>query len=86
MSQLVALKNRAAGGMTDWARPDAWHPAATIFPLMANTELDSLAKHIAEHGLLNPLVVHGGRLLDGRNRAIACAGAGAPSWVMGWRR
>jgi hypothetical protein len=48
------------------------HPAADLFPMMPDSELDDLAKDIAKpHGLQNQLVWLDGRLLDGRNRLAA---------------
>lgn len=52
------------------------HPAAELFPLMPEDELRALADDIAEHGQREPVVLLDGLLLDGRNRARACAIAG----------
>jgi DNA modification methylase len=51
----------------------AWHPAACIFPMMPDDELQSLADDIAKHGLREPVVMFDGKVLDGRNRSAACA-------------
>lgn len=49
------------------------HPAAAVWPMLPDDELDALARSIAEVGLLEPIVVTlDGLLLDGRNRAAAC--------------
>ena len=52
------------------------HPAANIFPMMADDELAELAADIAENGLQNPIMVgeYEGApcLIDGRNRLAAC--------------
>jgi DNA modification methylase len=50
----------------------AWHPAACIFPMMPDDELQSLADDIAKHGLREPVVMFDGKVLDGRNRLVAC--------------
>jgi ParB-like nuclease domain len=56
------------------------HPAAELFPLMAEAELKELADDIKQHGVLEPITLFStdGRpaLLDGRNRLDACALAG----------
>ena len=55
--------------------PDAeygTHPAATMFPLMHGVPLGELAADIAENGLIEPIVVYRGQILDGRNRLRAC--------------
>jgi ParB-like chromosome segregation protein Spo0J len=49
------------------------HEAADIFPMMTNRELQVLADDIKENGLQQPIVLTCGMILDGRNRAAACA-------------
>lgn len=49
------------------------HPAASIFPMMSDDELDDLAEHIRRNGLIHPIVLdQHQQLLDGRNRLEAC--------------
>jgi hypothetical protein len=52
------------------------HPVAAIFPLLDGVELQQLAEDVRAHGLLEPIVVHEGMILDGRNRQRACELAG----------
>lgn len=52
------------------------HPAAAIFPMMEDAELDELAEDIKANGLVHPLVTKEGQLIDGRNRREACRRAG----------
>lgn len=48
------------------------HPAAEIFPMMSAEEFDGLVIDIKAHGLLEPVVLYDGKVLDGRNRLRAC--------------
>lgn len=48
------------------------HPFAQIFPMLGDSELGSLADDIKVNGLRSPIVMHGGLILDGRNRNRAC--------------
>ncbi len=45
-----------------------FHPLAAIFPLLDKAELQSLADDIFMNGLQEPIVLHDGMILDGRNR------------------
>lgn len=47
------------------------HSAAEIFPLMSKEELAGLVADIKKHGLREPVVLHDGKILDGRNRLQA---------------
>ena len=48
------------------------HEVATIFPPMGAEEYEALKKDIAANGLLDPVVVHEGKVVDGLNRLRAC--------------
>ena len=48
------------------------HPAANDWPLLQGDEFDSLVESIRERGLLEPVGLFDGQILDGRNRALAC--------------
>jgi ParB-like chromosome segregation protein Spo0J len=54
------------------------HPAADAFPLMPDDALQALADDIKSDGLMRPIVLLAddkhpeGRILDGRNRYLAC--------------
>ena len=54
-----------------------FHPVAELFPLMGGNEFDGLVKDVREHGLHEPIWLHqDGRIIDGRNRYLACLEAG----------
>lgn len=61
------------------------HPAAELFPLMAEPELREMADDIAKNGLLEPIVVDDqGTILDGRNRWRASELAGIRPETVRW--
>jgi hypothetical protein len=64
-----------------WRDHTQVHPAADLFPMMSDAELDELAKDILKaKGLTSPVILWGGLdsplLLDGRNRLAAIARIG----------
>jgi ParB family chromosome partitioning protein len=52
------------------------HPACALFPMMDADALEKLAEDIRAHGLRHPVILHDGKVLDGRNRLEACGRAG----------
>ena len=48
--------------------PLAYHPAAALFPMMDPAAFTALRRDISEHGQLEPVVLHQGKIVDGRNR------------------
>src|SRR6516162_3940598 len=63
------------------ARP-APHPICLLIPSADEYELQDLTDDIRAHGLIDPIVLFEGMILDGRNRAAACERAGVePRYV-----
>lgn len=60
-------------GWKQYMRPENWHEAARAFPLLEMPDLEKLAASIRKHGLQNPIALLDGKVLDGRNRVLACA-------------
>ncbi len=60
------------------------HPAAALFPLLPEPELEALATDIRDNGLVHPIVRHQGMILDGRNRLAACRRAGVEPQFVEW--
>ena len=52
------------------------HPIATVFPLLDEGGVESLSQSIKNQGLLEPILLYEGKILDGRNRYRACMAAG----------
>lgn len=53
------------------------HPAADLFPMMSDEELNDLAADIQANGLIHPIIVDDEeQVIDGRNRLAACKLAG----------
>ena len=60
------------------------HPAAGLFPLLEGDELQDLAEDIRKNGLDQSIVLHEGKVLDGRNRLRACEIAGVEPRFTQW--
>lgn len=61
------------------------HPAANLFPMLPDEELQALADDIKANGLQHPIIMRGAELLDGRNRWRACELAGVEPKLRDWQ-
>ena len=61
-----------------------FHEIASIFPMMTEPELQVLADDIKANGLREPIVVHEGKIIDGRNRYRACELVGVEPHYEEW--
>jgi ParB-like chromosome segregation protein Spo0J len=49
-----------------------FHPLANVFPLMDEDAFAKLVEDIEQNGLTDPIIMLDGKILDGRNRWLAC--------------
>lgn len=63
------------------------HPVSEIFPILApqSEEFLGLVDSIYDEGLREPIVMHEGQLVDGRNRLAACKHANVEPRFVEWR-
>lgn len=52
-----------------------FHPLSEIFPLIEGADFDALRDDIAKNGVLEPIVLMDGQIIDGRNRYLAALAA-----------
>src|SRR5215472_11769023 len=64
-----------AGTAAPAARSSPFHPLADRFPPIEGVEFDELVADIKANGLIEPIVMLDGMILDGRNRYRACVAA-----------
>jgi ParB-like chromosome segregation protein Spo0J len=53
-----------------------FHPYSEVFPLIEGAEFDALVADIKANGLREKIWLYEGKILDGRNRFLACKKAG----------
>ena len=53
-----------------------FHEHANLFPLLTPLEASTLTDDIKANGLVHPIVLHEGKVLDGRNRYLSCSQLG----------
>ena len=81
--RITSRAERALFVMQDDGATFRVHPAAAVFPMLADDELRELAADIAANGLHHDIALDSeGRIVDGRNRYAACRIAGVePTFV-----
>ncbi|MBX9676310.1 MAG: ParB N-terminal domain-containing protein [Methylotenera sp.] len=52
------------------------HPIANLFPEMSESQFEELKQDIAQNGLQMPILMYGGKVVDGRHRLRACSALG----------
>jgi ParB-like chromosome segregation protein Spo0J len=60
------------------------HPFAEFFPLIEGEAFEDLKKNIDQNGLIEPIILHEGKILDGRNRYRALAASKKPILTIEW--
>ena len=53
-----------------------FHPLANLFPMLDEQQAEELASDIRANGLRQAITTFDGKILDGRNRYLACVSAG----------
>ncbi len=60
----------------------SFHTLSETFPMMTDIEAEDLRKSIKKRGLMNPITLFEGQILDGRNRYNACLKVGVePKYI-----
>lgn len=60
------------------------HPVALLFPDMPADDFAALEEDIRLHGVKLPILVHGGQIMDGRHRYLACCRLGIRCPAIEW--
>lgn len=61
-----------------------FHEYAEVFPVMEESDLDELAADIKKYGQRETILLYDGKILDGRNRYLACLKARVEPRVAAW--
>lgn len=61
-----------------------FHPVADLFPMMSDDERADLERDVCENGLREPIWTHDGKIVDGRNRYLACKAVGVTPRFREW--
>jgi hypothetical protein len=69
LAHVLEARKSAARAMTQCYE---FHPVCELFPVLEGAEFDALVEDIREHGGAEPVWLHAGKIIDGRNRYLAC--------------
>jgi ParB-like chromosome segregation protein Spo0J len=58
--------------MTKESKDYEFHKYCLLFPLIVDKQFEELQDDIKKNGLVEPIVTYHGKILDGRNRLLAC--------------
>jgi N6-adenosine-specific RNA methylase IME4 len=61
-----------------------FHEVANIFPLSEGADFDAFCADVKEQGLREPIWLHDGKIIDGRNRYRACLAVGVEPRFRTW--
>ena len=64
--------------LNELLREHPFNDLVHVFPVMNRQEFAGLVASIREHGLLDPITLWRGQIVDGRHRFLACIKAGVP--------
>ena len=78
------MNEQAKDGRSIVTEPLEIHPIGEIFPWMTAEEMEGLKDSIKKHGLIEPIILFQGRILDGKCRYKACREVGATIWARTW--
>ena len=76
---------KTASGRSDQDLKVKFHPAANIFPMMNAEDYEGLKSDIEKHGLIEPIQTYQGKIIDGRNRYLACCELGIDPQLELWQ-
>jgi ParB-like chromosome segregation protein Spo0J len=80
----VAAEGRSEAGTQAAAGELKAHPYAEQFQLMEGAEYERFKRDLGRNGLIDPITVHDGVILDGRNRYRACRELGIEPRTVPW--
>jgi ParB-like chromosome segregation protein Spo0J len=72
MQKAVPLKNKSLDIYIKKLQDFGVHPCADVFTYINIQDIHALAENIKENGLKNKIQINNGKIIDGRNRFIAC--------------